>query len=264
MKDRNLLKYSYIGLTSILAICLTLFFIVKGNSDIKDFLLNLSTEVIGILLTVVLIDSVLRLKETREKQQLLKNSLIQLRPPINRCLHLILNMYKASKKEKTENLKSDFSELFTDKDFFDEIRNLDIFSNAPVTPKCDWVYHLDNELKFFKYSLEKTIEKYSHLLDSELIKLLEDIINSSFLSLFIQTLPTLIRTRINEGRPYKIDVFYNSEYGGLLPFCRLMLEFTEKYNKIMDDEKLMIKFDVGIWSDKISPRFGQSRIKNFA
>ncbi len=81
--------------------------------------------------------------------------------------------------------------------------------------------------------------------------------------LFIRTVPSLRKLSIKEGRTHGIDVFHNENCGELIPFCKLMLSLVEKYNKIVDDDKFKISFDVGIWRNDISPKFGQSRIKNY-
>jgi len=68
----------------------------------RAFSLNLGTEITGILLTVWLIDAVIRGKEARDQERYRRIALQQLYVPLIRHLRLLSDMYKASMERKPD------------------------------------------------------------------------------------------------------------------------------------------------------------------
>ena len=172
---------SYIILIIFTIISFTFYFNVQDTSWIKDFSLNFSTEVIGILLTVFLIDIIIKMKEERERIKRQEIGLKQLKVNLLNHLHLLFNIYKASVESKPNDLNMKASHFF-DENYYQEIKYFDFSKNAPVTSNINWGYYLASKNEKFKTGLNKTIDKYGIYLDSDGIDLMEKLINSNFIN----------------------------------------------------------------------------------
>lgn len=67
-----------------------------GPDWLKDVSLNVGTEVLGILLTVMLIDAVIRRKDQTERDRVVKVAFAQLRIGLQQHIGVLQSMYKAS------------------------------------------------------------------------------------------------------------------------------------------------------------------------
>jgi hypothetical protein len=80
----------------------------------RGFALNLASEVVGILITVLFIDAVLQRREEREQRRYRSVTLQQLRLPLKQHLLLLFAIYKASVEQKPEREISRVEDLFSD------------------------------------------------------------------------------------------------------------------------------------------------------
>ena len=228
-----------------------------GKGWFEDFSLNLGTELIGVLISVLFIDLVVSRHERAEKLKLRKIALRQLRIPMQRHLNLLFGIYKASVAQEPEQ-KFDKPESLFCEDYFTQIAYFDFSKEAPVVPKQQWMQYIQKEVKNFNDSLSRTLEKYAIYLDSEVIDLLEKMINSSFLS-FLQQIPNIRHTDEIEGYIRKY-VFFGA------PGMRDMVEeyskdfsrITEIYNSVVDSNQV-VKFSEDIWRNNVAPKIGSAR-----
>ena len=96
------------------------------------------TEILGIFITVFLIDHVIQQREKKEKLKILKSAYLQFKRPAHDILNLLNTIYKASSETKPEKLNEFYKETFSRDDFFESIQYLDFMKKAPITPTQNW------------------------------------------------------------------------------------------------------------------------------
>lgn len=178
----KLLWKSYLSIIIILGVATIVYFIFN-NGELKSFTLNLITEIIGILVTILLIDRALRSKEKREKDKIIKSAFVQFKRPAKNVLNLLVKIYKATCESKPEKLTTNYKDLFSTNLFFETIQYLDFKLEAPVVPKQQWSQYIYNEVTNFKKEIDKILDKYVFVFDSHIIEELESLNNSSILQI---------------------------------------------------------------------------------
>jgi|GEM_PF-3972297 len=223
----------------------------------SDFTLNLGTELIGILITVVFIDLVISRHEQREKSKLRRIALRQLRVPMQRHLSLLFNMYKASVTAPATRSINGPETLFRE-DYYLQLASFDLSKDAPVIPKQQWIDYACHEVNEFRESLSRTLEKYAMHLDSEVIDLLESLLGSSFLS-FLKQVPNIRNIDRNEGLNRSF-VFFGA------PGMKDMIErHTDLFSRLVKlfnsemDQADHVKLSSDIWRNDVSPQIGSAR-----
>lgn len=261
---KNLLPRSYIVLAIVLfGAAIAYFFASRSEIEwLKDLSLNLGTEVVGILLTVILIDSVIRGNELEERKRVNTVAFQQLRIPLVHQLQMLHGMYKAAATHPPEKKPVAASELFTDS-YFVQLAFLDFSKPAPVVSHVpiQWMDYLNMEAEKFKSALSRTLEKYSIFLDVDTIEILEDLLASSFLSVICQ-LSTLRDLDKNRNINRSFNVFSGQ---GMTELARA---YTESFTKLIEvhnsnvSQEKRIHLDEGYWRNDIAPQFGSARISS--
>ena len=260
---KNLLTVSYAILGILLFICVLVFLCNTPSTEwVSSFSGNLISELLGILLTVFLIDKVIEKNQENERKKYKEVAFRQLRGAIYKHLMLLANIFKASaltlpEKRKFENVR----EFFDDK-FIEQIAYLDFSALAPVTPDRQWIDYLSEEFLNFKNSLGKTVEKYSMYLDSESLDLMEEVINSSSMA-FILQIPNAYALIKREGNQIRPDFFGQSTVGDTTfrNYINLFVDLVEVHNRYCAEDKKIFIEDY-IWRDNIAPKLGDSRYIN--
>jgi len=250
---------SYVILIILFLLCLLAYFIFPNINILKDFSPNLAAEIFGILLVVFLIDRVIRISQQKESKKRQEIAWRQLRIPLLRHFNLLFNMFKASTQAKPPKVYNAVTDLFDDT-YFAEIGFLDFSKPAPVlTPRgsIDWFTHVSHKFSEFKDALNNTVQKYALYLDTDIIDLLEGLINSSFISFMMQAsnLPKIDKTK-GYKRQYNLLNGLSDpvkEYTDL--FSKLVLRFNQN---LVEEEK--IKMIDAWWSDNIAPKISSGRI----
>ena len=256
---KKFLRDSYILLTLLALILLLLYYFNPGTTNwLKDFALNITTEIIGILLVVTLIDRAISINQESERKKVQKIAFQQLRIPLSHHFTLLFNIFKSSVQEKPNKKYANVSDLFDDI-YFNEIAFFDFSKPAPIIPPTDWFTHLSRESAKFKNDLNRTVEKYSLYLDSDIIDLLEEIINSSFISFIIQV-SSIPKIDEREGYSRQYNLFSGQGFHDLVEeHTTLFTKLIMYYNQNVSDEKKITMTD-GLWGNNTSPKIGSSRL----
>lgn len=262
LRMRNLLPISYAILFAFLAAAIG-GYLCGAKQEIgwlRDLSLNVGTEVFGIVLTVFLIDAVIRRNEVRERRRVRRVAFQQLRIPLIHHLTVLQQMYKAAIFNPPERQPVEVRELFTDS-YFVQVAFLDFSKPAPVDSvvPLQWFDWLRMEATNFKAALGRTIEKYATFLEGGSVELLEGLINSHFLSLLIQV-PAVRDTDIRENTRRSYNVLSGE---GMVEFVREYVDkfssLVELYNAaVLDNEK--VRMDDQFWRNDIAPVFGSGRL----
>lgn len=219
-------------------------------------MLNLATEMLGILFTVVFIDSVIRRREERQRRRYRSIALQQLRFPLSQHSRLLFNLYKASVERKPERKISGMEDLF-DADYFEQIVYLDLAKPGPVTPPMIWAEWVRHETGRFKDDLGRVVDKYAMYLDPDTLDVAERLISSSFINV-ADSFPTILTMWKQEGHQFPTNLL-----GGL---SELMLEHTtafcelvEVYNAEAPDDR-KVAFGEHMWRNDTEPLIGSGRV----
>lgn len=254
----RLLRFSYATLVVLELVCLIFLFIPTLPDWMNDIALNLGTEILGILLTVLLIDSVIRGNEKRERSRYQAVALRQLRIPLVHHLQLLFSLYKASIPHKPEELVSDPRKLFSD-DYFVQLAFFDFSKSAPVVPEIQWFDHLKQEFTQFRDALSRTVEKYALYLDVETVELVEQLINSTLLSFVLQA-PVVRDLDRSQGIRRQYNLLGGSGMAKLVrEHTQWFSESVESYNEGVPVEQ-RIKLADHLWRDDVAPQIGSARL----
>jgi hypothetical protein len=235
-------------------------YLTQTNCDwLKDLSLNVGTEILGILLTVFLIDAVIRRNEEKERVMARSLAFQQLGLPLRHQLGVLHNLYKASITNPPEKPPVEVEELFSPS-YFVQIAFLDFSKPAPLiaAKPLQWFDYLKSESEKFRLALGRTIEKYALFLNIDEIELLEELINSSFLAMLEQA-PAIRDVDGKEGFKRNYNLFGGQGMDDLVR--RYTVSFSRLvriYNSIAPDRKLCVTSEM--WRNDVAPQLGSARI----
>lgn len=257
---RGTLRTPYILLFILLICCFTTYFSIPSQSSwIKNFALEMASEILGIFLVIFSVDRVIENEQIKERNKLESVAFLQLRRPLIRHFYLLFNMFKASVTGKPDKDYQNVSNLFDDV-FFEQLAFLDFSKPAPVIAslEANWSDYLARECAQFKEALNRTVEKYGLFLQPEIIDLIEEIINSPFIWLVFQ-LPAIRKLERKTSLPDSYNLLARQEIRSLFrEYTNSVSELFEQYNKRVPEEK-QIKFYNELWADDIPPEIGSGR-----
>lgn len=256
---KKFLRNSYIILLSLIIILILLYFINPYDTSwLHDFSLNLTTEIMGILLVVLLIDRVISINQENERQRCQKIAFQQLRIPLLNNFILLFNIFKSSVQVKPDKNYINVSDLFDDL-YFDQITFFDFSKPAPVAPSTNWFNYLSKDCSEFKENINRTVDKYSFCLEPDVIDLMEEIINSSFISFILQA-PSIPEIDRREGYIRRYNFFEGQGMVDLVTkYTNSLTKLIDYYNKCAPNEKKILMTD-DLWRNDVSPQIGSSRL----
>jgi len=231
-----------------------------GPEWLKDVSLNVGTEVFGILLTVLLIDAVIRRKDQTERDRVVKVAFAQLRIGLQQHIGVLQSMYKASISHPPQNHPKSLDELFGP-DYFVQVAFLDFSKPAPLASvkPLQWFDYLHMEMKQFKATLTRTLEKYAVFLEPDTVELLEEVLASSFIGFLTQvkSIPALDQ---KEGFQRQYNFFSGQ---GMPDLTRQHIDLIKRLS-LEANRHLPRDKQVGIneqnWRNDIAPKFGAARL----
>jgi hypothetical protein len=232
----------------------------------RDFTLNLATEIVGILLTVGLIDAVIRRREAREQRRYKSVALQQLFSPLRDHLRLLFDIYKASVQKKPDKEISRVEDLFSD-DYFEQLKRFDLAGPAPVTLPILWFEYIDIERKKFQNELHRILATYGTHLNHETIATMEILANSWFLH-YAATMPAPVPgipgSGAREFRKKRPGQAYN-----LLQTTMVLdkiREHTEAFSRLLATYNMEVPSSHKIttrdfiWKNNVEPLIGSARV----
>lgn len=178
-KKLNLKKNTNLFIIIIVIITLSILGIVyflTNNTEIKNFLMNLSTEIIGAIFIFLIFDYILKSKEKRDKENKKKLAIKQFNKIIFEYIDILSKIYKASSKKLPKDTAT-ISSLFSS-EFFEQVKYLDVKSEAPIVigrdkngrdKKITWLEYLNFEFKNLDEELNEKLKMYSTFLDDDLL-----------------------------------------------------------------------------------------------
>lgn len=253
----KILRVSYSLLVFFLVVSVIAYLLIPPDSEgWRSFTLNLLTEIVGILLTILLIDAVIRRRETREQKRYRSVTLQQMRIPLIQHLHLLFNMYKASVEEKPTKDVANVADLFTD-DYLKEIQYLDLGSPGPVHPPMQWFEYMNLEINRMHDALGRVVDKYAMYLDPDTLDVAEQLINSPLVNTVghFRTMYGLQCTPAGQDSPF-VPLFGLNEvvHDHVHAFSKLVEIYNEE---VSGDRKIAIEDPM--WLNNAHPLIGSGR-----
>lgn len=184
------LRKTYLILIGLLLICLLITFIIhSSNNLLRDFSMNMASEIIGILLVLFAVDRVIDTERDKKEQKKERVAMQQIKHPILHHFYVLLETFQ----KVTDG--ADNPKLKEIADIFNRLNNEDILKlseSIKSTDKLlysidnmDWLDYLSQECSSTKESLNRTVEKYSLFLQPSLLRSIEEFINSPFIRLIV-------------------------------------------------------------------------------
>jgi hypothetical protein len=266
---RGALKSTYIVLFILLFACLTLgFFFNSSKQWLQELPLDLAAEIIGILLVIFSIDMVIDAEQEKERQQREKVAFQQLHRPLLRHFLLLFNLFKAAVDVKPDKSYHNFADLF-DNFYYEQIAFLDFSKTISVikSGEMTWSNYISWECWQLHEALNRTVEKYALFLHPETIDLIEELNNSPFIWLTLQSariyqienmLPTQTEEPLLLG---KMNSLARHEMRDIIEeHVTLFLQLIELYNeKVASSDRLQLTEE--LWAEASAPQLGSGRLQ---
>lgn len=263
------LKSTYIILFTLLFICLTIgFFFNSSKQWLQELPLDLAAEIIGILLVIFSIDLVLDAEQEKERQQRERVAFQQLRRFLERHFLLLFSLFKAAVADHPQKHYQEFSEFFDDY-YYEQIAFLDFSKKISMLKfgEMTWSSYISWECWQLHEALNRTVEKYALFLQPDTIDLIEELNNSPFIWLTLQSarmyqiekmLPTSQEEPLLLG---KMNSLAHQEIRNIVKeHITLFLNLIKLYNeKVSEGDRL--KMNDELWSQASTPPLGSGRLR---
>ncbi len=151
------------------------------------------------------------------------------------------------------------SDLFLD-DYIAALRRLDFKESAPSYPYVQWSELVTTESTKFEQALIRTIDKYAVYLDPDVLDLLEELINSTFMRTAKNAHYTVTKSQEWGGNlGYYPLIREEGIDEALRDYVHLFSQLADCYNKYSPPEKQIVMKD-SLWSEGTLPKIGQDRV----
>lgn len=215
---------------------------------LKQFSANLFTTIIGIWITVLCIDQIIKKKEQRERNRFLNIAYLEISRALNFYLFYLNRIYKVSSKEKPV-FKETYDEMYNSEHFRDAFMNCDFTRNAEYS-NCTWGQFIHSKTEDLINIVDLIISKYSFILDVDTLSRLE----------LLKGSPWLLVSSQMENPEGKRDVIYNyySE------FLNQLFIIAKIITVISNNPRYSLFYDNGSWDDSSFDKIGSARLTNYS
>lgn len=230
-----------------------------GAPWLGDVSLNLGTEIIGIFLTIGLIDAVIRGRDERERKRVRNLAIRSMRPALMDHLRLLQGMYKAAAPATIRRTSADVRELF-DEEFFGQLRYLDFAAQAPVLPTQQWTWfdYLAHHVRQFRAGMVAATDRYATFLDGETLERIETLMSTSFLA-FLEQASAIPAVDRKEGWKRSYALFSGTGMTSIVKdHADALLSVIDSCNGVLPSGD-SVAVDIGHWRNDIAPVYGSAR-----
>jgi hypothetical protein len=164
------------------------------RGDLKNISLNLSSELLGIIITVFLID-----KGIKEEAEAKRRKLLQIvfnRLTIKSELGLMMSIARPTAPEGSITSYLDLC----NENYYEYIRKLDFSADGPgkwsnTGKNMNWAEYIAHISGEFNDSINKIITNYGMHLETEELELLQSVIDSNFMTHAVKIYPMLMNAK---------------------------------------------------------------------
>ena len=215
---------------------------------LKQFSANLFTTIIGIWITVLCIDQIIKKKEQRERNRFLNIAYLEISRALNFYLFYLNRIYKVSSKEKPV-FKETYDEMYNSEHFRDAFMNCDFTRNAEFS-NWTWGQFIHSKTEDLINIVDLIISKYSFILDVDTLSRLELLKGSPWL---------LVSSQMEnpEGKRDVIYKYYNEFLNQLFIIAKII-------TVISNNPRYSLFYDNGSWDDSSFDKIGSARLTNYS
>lgn len=234
---------------------------------LQDFYGNIISELIGIFLTVAVVDHIFALERKKEAEKFKFIAYKKLKFPLQKIFQLFSDSIKASlnPNKDYDSLPDNFVDLFNS-DLVDEMQYLDFSQAAPVYGKSDWVTHMSHEIPYHLDEISNIIDKYMPFLDATLVEKLENLEEDVLLQFCRKFKVVLSDLKKGMEKPEILKLFAPNRG---TKKCKWIKDSLSKYSEIInfiesDSNMKFLTLDKTYWKGKSVPKIGENRIEGDA
>ena len=244
----------------IILLLITLCIIYLLNVNFSNVSLEISgglmIEIMGAIITFLLIDRVLKNNEENKRIRIEKAALKGFKFTLKDLLNMFWRMRRAAAKVALEKPPLNWHEAILSDKAIDDYRHLDFLSDAGIHPPLTWNNYVAQYFREkFLPAFRNIIDSYSIFLSPELIEKLEALNSSELFSrIFLQSAHF---SSLPEG-PKKIPILYEME-NYLRKTINDLIDLTNMYNKLCPDDPII--FEGLNLSENSKPLLGTGRIE---
>jgi hypothetical protein len=260
MKQRNPLTIPII-LLLILFTGLILVGQIITSKSISDYLVNISVEVLGAIITIVFIDFYLNRHEKKIANKRETIAFTILRPLMRSNFAILFTIYKSSTLKKGNLYKTKELQYFLSDSYIETVSHFNILGDAPIVPNTSWINQLSNEFSRLNKEYDSLLDKYSSTMTPELVETIENIKNSHFHCQMINGLRIISSFASSQGQTLPENLFgqiFTKAHivEPYFNYLKQLLKLTEKSNVINN----FFEITEEQWRNDISPKIGSSRL----
>ncbi len=157
--------------TFIVGIVYLISYTVTNIEWLKQFSASLFITIIGIWITVLCIDQIIKKKEQREKNRFLNIAYSEINRALEHYFYCMDRIYRASSKKKPE-LKQTFKEMYNSEHYREAFINCD-FSKIAEYQNCSWGHFINYQTTDLINKFDNILSKYSFVLDADTLTMIE-------------------------------------------------------------------------------------------
>jgi len=208
------------------------------NTWWSGFLAGFTTEIWGILLTLLCVDLILKKRDESKRRRIELIAFSQLRKALYLHIHLLAMLANDSGKDKYTTVK----EVFDD-EFFEKIATFDITQPSNYLSKAPWCDIIRKNFSWLDRQINEVLDKYIVFLAVDTLQLLEELKLSISQSIML---------KLREQYEGAKGLGYNTSQplkGGLLDDLRrhtsIVLKLVEHHNALVSAGDQIDKIQVG-------------------
>lgn len=183
----------WLSARSAFAAFLILFLVMVGFvlfDDDTSLAMNLTTELVGIAITVFLVEKILRESQYRRELPARYAATQEVSLLCREATDLWAHMVHATLSSTTDsNLIEDVRITLLDQRLAAIARRIDLDARAPVSPERRWSDWLFQSTTRMKKQIDGCLTRYPQVLDPQAIRLMQELENSGFFK-FVELMPT--------------------------------------------------------------------------
>lgn len=234
-----------------------LYFRVSGQNEVIPNLSGgLLVEVLGSVLTFLLIERVLQKSEEMKRRRMEKAALTSFRFTIVDLLNLFWNMRRAAARAALDSPPANWREAISSDPAIDDIKHLDFLSDAGIHPPLTWNNYVAQSFQNVHLpAIRRLIESYAPFLSERLVEKLEALNGAElFCRMFLQAGGL---SSIPE-RPQQIPMLACVE-GSIRSAIAGLLDLVDIYNELCPEKR--IEFPGMDLKEKTKPLVGTGRVE---
>jgi hypothetical protein len=224
-----------------------LFFWVRFDGEVSSLGLNGFTETLGILVTVLIVDQLIKRQEELRSLPQRATAYEDVRLLTSRAISFWANVYRSCVPEESPESPT---ALFTKESFEKMGRYLNMDSNANVEPKKTWLLYLSDYLAEQKKSAETILERHNNVLHPEAYRYVHYIATEGF------DTRVIINLRRHVPKPHILAYYWYLPEG----YCEAIVglaAWCEQQMKVLDTKgikQLRHIAKIGKWERQTTPR----------